>query len=62
MDEALALGDLTYMGLSGARKHIEATVQDRVLREALLFNLNEDGNFSVNIPAVHANKRAILSF
>jgi hypothetical protein len=56
------VGDLRHLGQDGARKHIEATISDRVLKEALIFNLNEDASWSVNIRSLHANKKAILSY
>jgi len=37
-------------------------VKDRVLREALIFNLKDDATWSANFAALNANKKALLAF
>jgi hypothetical protein len=56
IDAANELGDLSHLGLAEAKKRIEL-IPDPVLKQALQFNLKDDGTWSVNIKAVHRNKK-----
>jgi len=55
INQAFAIGDLRHLGYDGARKHIEASVEDPILRSALLFNLSADGGWDCNLAAIHDN-------
>jgi len=55
IEEALKLGSLHGMPLKDAIKKIKSEVKDRVLQTALLFNLNADGTFQVNLEAIANN-------
>lgn len=49
IEEAIRLGSLEGMGLKNAIKKIKTEVKDEVLQTALLFNLNSDCSFQVNL-------------
>lgn len=61
IDAANELGDLSHLGLAEAKKRIEL-IPDPVLKQALHFNLKDDGTWSVNIKAVHRNKKYIFGY
>ena len=52
---ALRVGCLKGMPLKNAIKKIRREVEDPVLQTALLFNLNPDGSFQVNLEAIANN-------
>ena len=53
--EAMSLGSLQGMPLEAAIQKIKTKIRDPVLQTALLFNLNPDGSFQVNLSAIHNN-------
>jgi len=55
IEEAMKLGSLQGMPLKEAIKKIKHEVKDKVLQTALLFNLNADGTFQVNLEAIAEN-------
>ena len=52
IENAIALGSLKGMTLENAVKKIKSEVRDQVLQSALLFNLNKDATFQVNLQAI----------
>jgi pimeloyl-ACP methyl ester carboxylesterase len=62
INKAFALGDLCYLGLEGARKHIEKSIEDPQLRQALQLNLNGDATWACNMRAIHNNKSEIFTY
>ena len=62
ISSALRLGSLKGMPLKNAIKKIKTEVKDPVLQTALLFNLNPDGSFQLNLDAIANNQANIYGF
>lgn len=62
IDSAYAIGDLSGLGFDGAKKHIDKTVNDPVLKQALLFNLEDDATWSCNINAIYHSKKDLFAY
>jgi len=62
IENAIALGSLKGMTLENAVMKIKSEVRDQVLQTALLFNLNKDGTFQVNLQAIYDNQEHIYGF
>ena len=60
--EALRIGCLKDMPLKHAVKKIKTEIEDPVLQTALLFNLNPDGSFQLNLEAIADNQANIYGF
>ena len=62
IDAAYAIGDLSHIGMDGARKYIDKNIEDPVLKQALLFNLEEDASWSCNMRAIYRNKKDLFTY